>query len=107
MAKVIIVYDNGKQELVREVPDGYWKGNILFRDDYFATKLWCSEDIKCRMEDLGYKVTPERIDDIINYGGKWWGLNDCNDWEWDCIDDAIMGCLGDGCLGDPDEEEGD
>lgn len=107
MAKVVIIRDNGTQELVREVANDYYKGNILFRDDYFATKLWSREDIEDRMESRGYTVTPERVDAVIKNGGKWWGLSDCNDGEWDCIDDEIYVTLGEPDNLDDEEEDED
>ena len=106
MAKVVIIHDDGKQELVRWVDDNYRKANILFRDDYFATKLWCTEDIETRMEDLGYKVTPERVAAVVAHGGKWWYLKDCTDGEWDCIDEEIEAVCGEpDDIVEDDEEE--
>lgn len=102
MAKVVIIRDDGTQELVREVDNNFWKGDLLFRGDYFATKLWCEDDVACRMEENGYKVTPERVADVINHGGKWWGLNDCTDGEWMCIDQEI-----EYALGEPDNLNGE
>lgn len=94
MAKVVIIHDDGNQEFVREVADDYWKGNILFRDDYFATKLWCRDDIAMRIKDMySREATEEEIDEVINHGGKWWGLNDCEDGEWVCIDQEIEAVL--------------
>ena len=95
MSKVIFVDDNGNQEVIREGDIN--KYDVLFRSDYFATKLWCREDIAVRIEDTynSYKATDEEIDAVIKAGGNWWGLNDCNDGEWDCIDDVIYEVLGD------------
>ena len=31
MAKVVIIRDDGTQELVREVDNNFWKGDLLFR----------------------------------------------------------------------------
>ena len=92
MAKVIYVDDNGNQEVLRE--GNIYKGDVLFRDDYFATKLWCEEDVEMLMENLGYKVTPERVADVINHGGNWSGLTDCTDGEWTCIEEEIRMTLG-------------
>jgi len=95
MAKVVIINDDGTQRLVREVADNYYTGDILFRDDYFATKLWCRDDIAMRIQDnYGREATEKEIDDVINHGGSWWGLNDCTDGEWDCIDWEIEEVLG-------------
>lgn len=94
MAKVVIIRDDGTQELVREVDNNFWEGNLLFRGDYFATKLWSEDDVAMRMEENGYKVTPERVAAVINHGGKWWGLNDCDDGDWICIDQEIELTLG-------------
>jgi len=95
MAKVVIIHDDGRQELVREVADGYWTGDILFRDDYFATKIWQRDDIAMRVKDIyGREATEEEIDAVITHGGKWWGLNDCTDGDWICIDEEIEAVLG-------------
>lgn len=95
MAKVVIIHDDNTQEFIREIPDNYYKTDILFRDDYFATKLWHPDDIAMRMEDLGYTVTDERVCEVINHGGKWNYLNDCDDGEWMCIDEEIELTFGD------------
>ena len=94
MAKVVIIHDDGTQELVREVDNDYRRENILFRDDYFATKLWCAEDIEIRMEDNGYKVTPERVAEVIKHGGSWWGLRAWYKEEWIWIDKEIKTVCG-------------
>lgn len=100
MSKVIFVDDNGNQEVIRE--GNINKYDVLFRSDYFAAKLWSREDILLRIEDnyCFHKATDEEIDAIINAGGKWYGLNDCDDGEWNCIDDVI-----EEVLGDPNEVE--
>lgn len=95
MAKVVIIHDDGRQELVREVTDGYCTGDILFADDYFAIKIWQRDDIAMRVKDIyGREATEEEIDAVITHGGKWWGLNDCTDGEWICIDEEIEAVLG-------------
>ena len=100
MAKVVIIHDDGTQQLVREVKDDFYSGDILFRDDYFAMKIWCRDDIAMMIEEnYGRKATDEEIDEVIYHGGKWCGLNDCNDGEWMCIDEEI-----EAVLGEPDEE---
>lgn len=94
MAVVMIIHDDGSQEFVREVEDNIWKGDILFRDDYFATKLWDRNDIAMRIEDnYSREATEEEIDAVINHGGKWHGLTDCEDGEWMCIDQEIEAVL--------------
>ena len=93
MAKVIYVDEHGNQTVIRE--GKIYASDILFRDDYFATKLWHRDDIAMRIEDIyNREATEEEITEVINAGGKWWGLNDCNDGEWDCIDDVITSTLG-------------
>lgn len=92
MAKVIYVDNNGNEKVLRD--GNIWESDILFRDDYFAMKRWSREDIEGRMRELGYKVTEERVDSVIESGGKWYGLNDCDDGEWNCIDVEIENALG-------------
>lgn len=104
MAQVVFIHDNGDMKVIREVPDTYWEGNILFRDDYFATKLWCAEDVEEEMKRLGYRVTPERVAEVVTHGGKWNGLNDCYDFDWECIDAEIEDCLGAPDIGEDEDE---
>lgn len=92
MAKVIYVDDNGNQEVLRE--GNIYKGDILFREDYFATKIWCADDIAMRIEEMYDRdATEEEIADVINTGGGWWGLTDCSD-DWYVIDCVITDILG-------------
>jgi len=93
MAKVIYIDDNGNSEILRDGDISKW--DVLFRDDYFATKLWTPNDIAMRIEDLYEReATDEEIADVITAGGGWWGLIDCTDGEWYCIDDVIVEVLG-------------
>ena len=47
MAKVIYVGDDGKQKVLRDGNIEEW--DVMFRPDYFATKLWQVDDIEMRM----------------------------------------------------------
>lgn len=96
MSKVIYVDDNGNQTVLRD--GDIREFDVLFRPDYFATKLWQVDDIEMRMMDTGYTVTPERVKAVLDEGGKWWGLTDCSD-DWYVIDDVITIALG-----EPDTE---
>lgn len=100
MAKIIYEDNNGNQKILKE--GNYYEDDVLFREDYFAMKLWSREDIEGVMEENGYTVTPERVDEVIENGGKWYGLNDCSDGEWDCIYWAIKEALG-----EPDKDPED
>ena len=91
MAKVIYIDDNGTQTVLRE--GNIEEYDVMFRTDYFATKLWQVDDIEMRMMDTGYTVTPERVKAVLDAGGKWWGLSDCSD-DWYAIDDVITFALG-------------
>ena len=94
MAKVVIIHDDGRQELVREVTDGYCTGDIFFADDYFAIKRWCRDDIAATIKDLyDREATEEEIDDVINAGEDWPVLNDCTDEEWWCINEIVKEVL--------------
>ena len=92
MAKVIYVSDNGEEKVLRDGDIREWE--VLFRPDYFATKLWCGDDIAMRIEEMyGRNATEKEVADVINAGGKWWGLEDCSE-DWYCIDDMIIDVLG-------------
>ena len=93
MAKIIYIDDNGNQEVLKE--GNIYKYDVFFRDDYFGMKLFGREDIAMRIEDnYDREATEDEIDEVIKHGGKWWGLNDCTDGEWNCIDDEIFAVLG-------------
>lgn len=97
MAKVIYVNDNGEEKVLREGNILEWE--VMFKPDYFATKMWCGDDIAMRIEEMyGREATEKEVADVINAGGSWWGLEDCSN-DWYCIDDVIVGVLGkDGLL---------
>ena len=63
--------------------------NIINRDDYIVTKLWCEEDIRMRLID-NYELegTDEEVAAVINTGYLE-TLNDCTDTDWSIIDYAI------------------
>ena len=93
MAKIVYIDNYGNFDVLKEGNINKW--DVLFRDDYFAMKLWGAEDIAMRIEEIyERRATDEEIADVINAGGKWWGLNDCTDGEWYCIDDVIFEVLG-------------
>ena len=63
--------------------------DLLDRNDYFASKLWCEEDIKDVLKEEGYPVTEANImavmnDDALN------DLADCADYEWNIIYDSVV-----------------
>lgn len=66
--------------------NGY--SNIIFKDDYIATKLWCREDVEQELIENGYKGTDEEIDAVIRTGFLK-VLGDCTDSDWYTIDYAI------------------
>ena len=102
MSTVIFINDNGEEKVLRE--GNVNELDVLFRQDYFAMKLWGREDIKIRIEEVyNREATEEEIDEIIDNSSKWWRwdvLNEATDGEWDCIDDEIYSILG-----EPEEEE--
>ena len=88
MAKVIFIDNEGKEKLLRK-DAGMTESDVLFRQDYFASKLWSRDDIEQRLKDLGYDYSKDDVDDVIDSGGKWNGLAECTDSDWCCIDDEI------------------
>lgn len=88
MARLILETQNGSRVIRRNLPENVSNQDILYADDYFARKLWNRDDIKDRLEVLGYDSNEKFIDEVIN-SGKLKSLNDCTDSEWNCIDNAI------------------
>ena len=88
MARLILETQNGSRIIRRDLPENVSNQDILYADDYFARKLWNRDDIKDRLEVLGYDSNEKFIDEVIN-SGKLKSLNDCTDSEWNCIDNAI------------------
>ena len=62
--------------------------NVIIRSDYIATKLWCREDVKTALRDRRYRGTNAEIDAVVNTGYLN-GLEDCNDIDWNIIDEAL------------------
>lgn len=88
MARLILETQNGSRVIRRDLPENISNQDILYAGDYFARKLWNRDDIKDRLEVLGYDSNEKFIDEVIN-SGKLKSLNDCTDSEWNCIDNAI------------------
>lgn len=88
MARLILETQNGSRVIRRDLPENVSNQDILYADDYFARKLWNRDDIKDRLEVLGYDSNEKFIDEVIN-SGKLKSLNDCTNSEWNCIDNAI------------------
>jgi hypothetical protein len=65
MAQVIIRRDDGSEEVVREVENDFFQGDLLFAGDYFARKLWTEEDIADTLEEEGYEASDENIDIVL------------------------------------------
>ncbi len=89
------LYDNpvkmekGALEILKRY---YESEDILFRSDYIATTLWCDEDIRVRLQDLGYEGTDEEVEAVLGTGYLKY-LGDCTDGDWQQIDDAINAAL--------------
>ena len=62
--------------------------DIIDRNDYIATKLWCRDDVKEILIEKGYAGTENEIDEVINTG-RLETLGDCTDEDWEIIDSAI------------------
>lgn len=82
--------ENGVETQVirNDLPDSVKSLDILYRNDYFATTLWCEEDIAGRLEELGYEGTQSQVNAVLN-SGLLKNLGDCTDQDWEMIDYAI------------------
>lgn len=54
MARLILETQNGSRVIRRDLPENVSNQDILYAGDYIARKLWSREDIKDRLEVLGY-----------------------------------------------------
>lgn len=88
MSKVIYVDNNGNETVLKEgciIPS-----EVLFRNDCFAIKVWCDEDVANELRSLGYEDDDESVEAVKEFGGRYLeSLNDCTDHDWDLIDEAI------------------
>lgn len=62
--------------------------DILDRNDYIATKLWTTADIKQCLDKEGFEPSDENVDAVISTG-MLKNLGDCTDGDWESIYDAI------------------
>jgi hypothetical protein len=65
-AAVIIRRSNGKEELVREVPDDFKAKDLLFTEDYFARLLWSKADIVDILEACGFADIKDNVDAVLH-----------------------------------------
>jgi hypothetical protein len=82
MAQVIIRRDDGTEEVVRNVKDNFYRGDLLFSEDYFAKVLWTMEDIANTLEEEGYAPSMENtlaVLEKIRTEGSVDRLEDCSD----------------------------
>lgn len=95
MAKIIFESEDGKQEVLRE--GFYVKGDVLFRPDYIATKLWCNDDVASVLEEHNIEPSKFNIEAVKNTG-LLKGLEECSDGDWEIIKDAVVACKDDSLL---------
>ena len=57
-------------------------------NDYFATKLWCSEDIRNVLEEEGFETSDKNVE-LVLATGNFSQLRDCTDDDWKVIRSAI------------------
>jgi len=89
VATLILRKADGTEIVVRDnLSDQIIPADILFRDDYFATKLWCRDDIASQMSEMGIKPTTARINEVLNIGVLDC-LGECTDGDWENISCAI------------------
>lgn len=88
MAKLMLIRDDGSEKFLKEVPDNVYAGEIVVLSEYLAFKLWSEEDIRTRLEELGYDATDENVAAVIDTGELKY-LSDCDDNDWYLVDDAI------------------
>ena len=93
MAKLMLIRDDGTEKFLKEVPENVYAGEIVVLSEYLAWKLWSEEDVRLRLEELGYAATDENVAAVIGTGELRY-LSDCDDTDWYLIDDAIQQALG-------------
>lgn len=57
-------------------------------NDYFVTKLWCSEDIRSVLEEEGFETSDKNVE-LVLATGNFSQLRDCTDDDWKVIRSAI------------------
>ncbi len=67
--------------------------DIINRNDYIATKLWCDEDIRMRLIDTGYEGSDENVK-AVKSTNMLRHLEEYTDEDWLTIDGAIHEALG-------------
>ncbi len=66
--------------------------DLINRNDFISTILWTREDIKAKIEELGYVATNENIDKVIN-SGYLKALEDIPNHCWNVIEFAVHDVL--------------
>jgi len=66
--------------------------NLIDRDDYFASKIWCEEDIATVLIENGYEDTEDNIQAVLGTG-MLKVLNDCTDQDWQVITNAVEAAM--------------
>ena len=89
MGKLILKNDDGTEILIRDdVNESLLPWDVVLRSEHIAMKLWSREDISLTLEYCGYEPSEENIDKVLNTQISKC-LNDCTDYDWEIIDQAI------------------
>lgn len=71
------------------VPDDMFCCPPRMIDDVIASKIWTKDDVKGAIEESGYELTEEILNQTILDMEDMATLNDCQDYEWDFINGSI------------------
>lgn len=71
------------------VPDDMFCYPPRMIDDVIASKIWTKDDVKGAIEESGYELTEEILNQTILDMEDMATLNDCQDYEWDFINGSI------------------
>lgn len=84
---------SGKTTLMKAfisyVPDDMFCCPPRMTDDVIASKIWTKDDIKGTIEESGYELTEELLNQTILDMEDMAPLNDCQDYEWDFVNGSI------------------
>ncbi len=86
--KITFMMADGTARTITAPVYAWSKGEIVLDTQYIAMKLWQVDDIKSSLEEMGYKPNEWNVDSVINTH-ELDALNDCTDYDWEVISQAI------------------
>ena len=86
--KIDNINDSKKKEIVEFLKSNVPDFNII--DEVIATKIWVKDDIRNAIEESGHVLSEDLVTKTIHNMGKMSALCECQDYEWDSINESIQ-----------------